>query len=157
MKKGKRIFFCVLLFLGFLFSIYSFISSYELHLRNVNRNQNLIFPIVVGVFSFISLHFNLSKLFFENSLKSGIYKLLRIGDLLFSVSISVLSFVVFSIFIYDFILQEITPKNHLPKLLTISITMFLSVFLFYDNLLYHKEIKQKKALFEENFIEEIGK
>ena len=157
MKVIKRIIFCVILFCILLISIYSLYNTYVLFTRNIDGGPGFLAPILIGIFSFFSFLFNLKKLIPRVFINKIIYTILRIGDFIFSIIISIS----LSINIYhttkEFVQQELQFETYLFRVLILLVMLVLSIFLFLDNLKYHKEQKKEKEFVKRQIINEIGK
>ena len=157
MKKVKRIIFCVILSCIFLGTIYSSYNTYNLFTRNIDRNPNILPPLFFGVFSLLGLLFNLKKLITTVYLNKIIYSILRFGDFIFSIVISIFLIININYRTNNFIVQESSFGTYFLRLLMLLSMLTLYILLFLDNLKYHKEQKKGKEFEKTLLINEIGK
>jgi len=142
MKKIKRIFLlllpCSFLFLGtwFLideFLIYNFFSK-------IKKDPTLLIPLFILLFSVFSFLFGIHKFQKNKENRSSIYKVLRVGDLIFSSSLSLL----FLAGIYFLSTNSIERGTnfYLIRYVIFLVLLAFSILLFVDNLIYHKGLKK---------------
>lgn len=157
MKKVGRIFLVLGVLAVILFAF--FIFSRELKFRSffaaIERDPMLLILVFSTLLGFFSLSFNMSK--FSVQPKKKYYRLIRIGDLSFSVYIFVLSIMG----LVDMLLLYMNPLDSLRgSIASLQVIAFygglilLSVALFVDNLRFHKSLLHFN---QEDSIEDIGK
>lgn len=153
MKKIKRI--LLLLFCSTVLFLSSWASLEEFRLFNtfskLNKDPSLLILINFNATSLLSFLYGIIK--FRNiiDVTSNIYKVLRIGDLIFSVTF----FISLITGIY-YLLNNSVDREFNFYLLRLSIIVLLTLFsvlLFVDNILYHKS---QKLLVEKDNIDKIG-
>ena len=155
MKKFKRILFCILLICFFFLGIYILLEEFSKHnlTNRIKEDPTLLIPVFLTLFSIVSLLYNINKLQKSLILQSSIYKILRIGDVVFSISMFLFS--ILSIYFFAESLDKTTLEfNHQLLLWSVLLVFLLfSIFLFLDNLLFHKE---QEHIFKKDSIDEIG-
>ncbi|TMM30488.1 hypothetical protein FDT66_06910 [Polaribacter aestuariivivens] len=156
MKKVKRILFCLLLicflFLGIYIVIREFLR-YENPLLAIENDVSLLIPILLNLLAVISFLFNVDKLQRTLSIKSTTYKVFRICDLIFSISLALVLSVIIYFFIDGYYQLELKRSIYFFRLSITVLLLLFSLLLFFDNLQFHKA--QKKSLNKIN-IDEIG-
>lgn len=140
MKKFNRIFLCVVALIILLLGCYVFVDeiafSGDVFLK-LEEDKSLLIPIYFTVFSFFCFLFNIKKFSKDISINSTTYKVLRIGDFIFSLSLIVIVFVGFYYFFYS--INENKIKFSLPPLLVMGFLLFFGILNVFDNILYHKK------------------
>lgn len=155
MKKLKRIFICLVLVVfltlcgSVLYSEFKLFNIFE----KIKADPTLLIPIQLSVFGVFSLLFNLEKFKKTVFIETTSYKILRIGDTIFCLSL----FIILVVGIYYFSIVLHTNLNsfnfYLIRGLIIVLLLCFNFLIFIDNLKYHKtKLKSLKT----DFIDEIG-
>ena len=140
MKKFNRIFLCFVTLGIILFGSYGMVEEFgdfSDFFKDLKENTFLLIPIYFTLFSVFSFLFNLKKFSKDISVSSTTYKVLRIGDFLFSLSLITLIFA--GLYFY---FDAINLNKLKLKLLPLFIMLFLLFFAILDltdNILYHKK------------------
>lgn len=154
MKKFKRIFLLIittsLLFFGCWVLIEEF-NIYNISSR-IQKDPTLLIPVHISLFSTFSVLLGIKK--FQNSkeINSSIYKVLRIGDIIFSTT-----FLILLITGMYYLFNNPNEKEldfYLIRYSVILLFLFFTILLFIDNIKYHKELE---LLSKKDDIHEIGK
>lgn len=155
MKKFKRILFCILLtcflFLG-IFILSKQFRGFDILLR-IKEDSSLLIPLSLTFFSIMSLLFNLNKLQKQLILHSTIYEILRIGDVVFSISIIIFSAVCIYFFVESLDKTNLKFNNQLLIWSMLIVVILFSILLFLDNIFFHKE---QENILKKDSIDEIG-
>ena len=155
MQKFKRIVFCLLLitFLAFGCYILLQIFNYFKFDNKIEDDPTLLIPIFLTLFSVVSLLFNINKLQKQLILQSSFYKILRIGDIIFSISIFILSLVGLYFLIESADRTTLELKRQIITFSVLIVIFFCSILLFFDNIIFHKK---QENIQNKDFIDEIG-
>lgn len=155
MKKFKRILFCILLtcflFLG-VFILSKEFKGFNILLR-IEEDYSLLIPISVTFFSIMSLLFNINKLQKQLISQSTIYKILRIGDIVFSISLFIFSIVCIYFFVESSDKTTLEFNYQLIIWSVLIVFLLFSILLFLDNIFFHKE---QENILKKDSIDEIG-
>ena len=155
MKKFKRILFCIILtcflFLGIYVLAKQFIG-FDILLK-IKEDSSLLIPINLTFFSIMSLLFNINKLQKQLNSQSTIYKILRIGDIVFSISIFTFSIVCIYFFVESSDKTNLEFNNQLFIWSVLIVLILFSILLFLDNIFFHKE---QEEILKKDSIDEIG-
>lgn len=155
MKKFKRILFCILLtcflFLGIFILIKQF-KDFDILLR-IKEDSSLLIPISLTFFSIMSLLFNINKLQKHLISQSTIYEILRIGDVVFSISMFIFSTVCIYFFVESLDKTTLEFNNKLLIWSALVVVILFSILLFLDNIFFHKE---QENILKKDSIDEIG-
>lgn len=158
MKKIKILLFIIgqLALIGICgFLLYQELADNDI-LYTLNQQPSLYILISICMLSLISIAFNLEKLLTLRK-KSMIYNFTRVGDLIFSIYFFILALITTYRINISFRQAEVTDEDIEAKIFGYAIIFFmylLSIFLFIDNLMFHKTFK-KMELSES--IDHIGK
>ena len=156
MKKFKQIFFCVIIF-GFVsFFCYVIIDEfYQLNLiEKLKEDPSLIFLLHLTFFSILSFLFNILKLDNHINLNSLSYKVLRIGDLVFSLSMTILISIGIYYIILDYHNINRTADFVGLKISAIVFIFIICIFILIDNVKFHRG--QKALSNNDSSIDNIG-
>ena len=143
MKKFKRILFCIALTCFLFFGCYLLqeeFTKYNLTTK-IKEDATLLIPIHLTFFSLLSLLYNINKLQKSLVLNSLIYKVLKVGDFIFSISISIFSLFCVYILLESSGTTEI-KLNHQLILWSVLLVFFFAAFYFF--LIIYCFIKNKK-------------
>jgi len=155
MKKFKRILFCILITSFLFFGIYilsEIFKTFQFH-SQIKNDPSILIPIHLTLFSIISLLYNFNKLHNQLIIKSIIYKTLRIGDLVFAVSIFIFSVVCIYFLIHNLKLSTLQISRQIIAFTLLLVLFFLSILLIFDNILFHKK---QETILKKDSIDEIG-
>lgn len=122
----------------------------------LNRDPSLYILISICILSLISIAFNLEK-FLVLRKKSMIYGFTRIGDLVFSIYFFILALITTYRINISFQQANVTDEDIEARIFAYAIIFFmylLSIFLFIDNLMFHKTFKKLEL---SEYIDHIGK
>lgn len=158
MKKLKILFFIVsqLAITGIAsFLLYDSFKDRDI-LYTLDREPSLYILISICILSLISIGFNLEKILSLRK-KSLLYNFTRYGDLIFSIYFFVLAVITTYRVNISLNQAEITNEDIEAKIFAYVIIFFMyviSIFLFVDNLVFHKSFKTRNL---EESIDNIGK
>jgi hypothetical protein len=140
MKKFNRIFLCVVSLSILLLGSYAMVEEFGYFgnfFEDLEKDSFLLIPIYFTFFSIFCFLFNIKKFNQDISIASTTYKIFRIGDLVFAISLFIL--IVVGLYFY---IGAVSANKLRLKLLPLTIMIF---FLFFaildiaDNILYHKK------------------
>jgi hypothetical protein len=140
MKKINRIFLCffalVILGLGNYVLVDEFWGNANVF-GILKEDTSLLIPVYFSLMSVFGLLFNIKKFNDHLSLQDRTYKILRVGDLIFSVSLLIM----FSVGFYFLVKSINTNKINFSiyPFMVISLFLFFAAVNLFDNILYHKK------------------
>lgn len=158
MKKLKILFFIVsqLSIIGITsFLLYDSFKDKDI-LYTLDKEPSLYVLISICILSLISIGFNLEKVLSLKK-KSLLYNFTRYGDLIFSIYFFLLAVITTYRINVSLSQAKVTDQDIEAKIFAYVIIFFMytiSIFLFIDNLIFHKSFK---AIDIEESIEDIGR
>lgn len=155
MKKFKRILFCILITCFLFFGLYILLEvfkSFHFNLK-IKTDPYILIPIHLTFFSFVSLLYNVNKFQKQLVFEAPIYKILRIGDIIYSISIFIFSVVCIYFTIDNLKISTLQISRQIIFFTILLVLFFLSILLFFDSIFFHKE---QKNILKKDFIDEIG-
>jgi hypothetical protein len=140
MKKVKRIYFVIFLIAILVFSVKLLYTKYDdlFELNNLSDYLDLFVPLSWILFAMPSLMFNLEKLG-ENITKSKIYPFTRVIDLIALIYFSLWPITGFIALYVES--EQIESTGYLYLALFMSIILVTCIFMFIDNLKFHKSFR----------------
>ncbi|MBU3011536.1 hypothetical protein KO506_08980 [Polaribacter vadi] len=153
MKKIKRIILIIISSSVLFFGSWVLIQEFNFYtiVPKIQKDPSLLIPVFITVFSVFSVLFGIYKIQKNTVFNSNIYKILRIGDFIYSTS-----FLVFLIVGVYFIFKNLNIIKIDKSLIIFGIIFILflyNFFLIIDNVQYQKE---QKDLSKKDDIADIG-
>jgi amino acid transporter len=127
-------------------------KDFDILLR-IKEDSSLLIPISLTFFSIMSLLFNINKLQKHLISQSTIYEILRIGDVVFSISMFIFSTVCIYFFVESLDKTTLEFNNKLLIWSALVVVILFSILLFLDNIFFHKE---QENILKKDSIDEIG-
>ncbi|WP_405564059.1 hypothetical protein [Polaribacter sp. Asnod6-C07] len=153
MKKFKRIILIIISSSVLFFGSWVLIQEFNFYtiVPKIQKDPSLLIPVFITVFSVFSVLFGIYKIQKNTVFNSNIYKILRIGDFIYSTSFLV--FLIVGVYFIFKNLNEIKIDRSLIIFGIIFILFLYNVFLIIDNVQYQKE---QKDLSKKDDIADIG-
>lgn len=140
MKKFNRIFLSIVALIILLLGSYVLVDeiafSGDVFIK-LEEDKSLLIPIYFTLFSVFCFLFNIKKFHQDIVIHSTTYKILRIGDLVFSLSMIVI--IVIAIYFFTESIQSNKIRFSVTPLFVMIFLLFFGIVDLADNILYHKK------------------
>lgn len=140
MKKFNRIFLSIVALIILLLGSYVLVDeiafSGDVFIK-LEEDKSLLIPIYFTLFSVFCFLFNIKKFHQDIVIHSTTYKILRIGDLVFSLSMIVI--IVVGLYFYIGAVSANKLRLKLLPLIIMIFFLFFAILDIADNFLYHKK------------------